>query len=121
MEESESAFPFRNLRKHTFLTLEVLMNVERTQALRFMNNINKDGRLFLQQEYTIIKNGFINEGLIDYYFSSDYDGCEELERLYFEALKRNRCNRKITLDIYINKYDRFFIFNELINWIYAQN
>jgi hypothetical protein len=57
-------FPFRQLRNDIYLTLDIMMYVERSQALEFMHGVNKETRIFLCQHYISIKNGFINEGLI---------------------------------------------------------
>ncbi len=63
-----------------------------------MFGVNKASRTFLQDNYNSIQNGFINEGLITYDLEINFRDFEQLERLYFEALKRNHCNRKITLN-----------------------
>jgi hypothetical protein len=59
-------FPFRQLRNYIYLTLDIIMYVERSQVLEFMFGINKEARSFLCQHYISVKNGFINEGLIEY-------------------------------------------------------
>ena len=64
MEEVVTSFPFRKLRYEIYLTLEVMMYVERSQALEFMFCVNKEARAFLHQHFVSIQNGFINEGLI---------------------------------------------------------
>ncbi len=66
-----------------------------------MYSVNKEARAFLKQNLIAINNGFVNEGLIDYDFYCDFEDYEQLENLYNEALKRNYCNRTITLGIYI--------------------
>ena len=66
MVESFTNFPFRKLRNHKFLTLEVMMHVERQEALKFMFALNKEARSFLHLNFNNIANGFINEGLINY-------------------------------------------------------
>ena len=48
-----------------------------------MHGVNKEARNFLSQHYDSIKNGFINEGLIDYDLSCTFNDYEQLERLYF--------------------------------------
>ncbi len=45
--ESAVDFPFRNIRKDVYLTLEVMMYVEHEDAYKFMFNINKEGRMYL--------------------------------------------------------------------------
>ncbi len=43
-----------------------------------------------------------------------------IENLYFEALKRIRSNRIITLEVFIFEKEDLKIFNEVIKWINAQ-
>jgi hypothetical protein len=83
MEETLTTFLFRQLRYDIFLTLDTMMYVERSKALEFMFGVNKEGRSFLCQHYISIKNGFINEGLIEYGLGCNYNDYEQLERLYF--------------------------------------
>jgi hypothetical protein len=64
-----------------------------------MYGMNKETRSFLVINATTIQNGFVNNGLIEHCINCDYDGYQTLERLYFEALKRNMCNRIITLRV----------------------
>ncbi len=66
MEQTVMTFPFRQLRNYIYLTLDIIMYVERSQVLEFMFGINKEARSFLCQHYISVKNGFINEGLIEY-------------------------------------------------------
>ena len=47
MEEALNAFPFRKLRFDIYLTLDVMMYVERYQVLNYMFGINKKTRIFL--------------------------------------------------------------------------
>ena len=82
MEQTVTSFPFRQLRNDIYITLDVMMYVERSQALEFMQCVNKEARSFLCQHYISIKNGFINEGLIQYNLQN-YNDYEQLERLYF--------------------------------------
>ena len=83
MEKTVTSFPFHKLRYEKYLTLDVMMYVERSQALEFMFFVNKEARAFLHQHFVSIKNGFINEGLIVHRLSSNFNGYEKLERLYF--------------------------------------
>jgi hypothetical protein len=83
MEESSHTFPFPKLRHDIYLTLEVMMYVERSQAFVFMHAVNKEGRSYIQKQYFSIKNGFINEGLIVHDLDFSFTGFRELERLYF--------------------------------------
>jgi hypothetical protein len=54
MEEIASAFLFKKLRHEKYLTLDVMMNVERTQILEFIFYVNKYSRTFLYQNYSSI-------------------------------------------------------------------
>ena len=83
MEEVVTLFPFRKLRYQKYLTLDVMMYVERSKALEFIFCVNKEARAFLHQHFISIQNGFINEGLIVYDLSCNFNGYEQLERLYF--------------------------------------
>ena len=83
MEKTVTSFPFHKLRYEKYLTLDVMMYVERSQALEFMFFVNKEARAFLHQHFISIQNGFINEGLIVYDLSCNFNGYEQLERLYF--------------------------------------
>ena len=82
--------------------------------------VNKEARTFLLKHFPTIQNGFINDGLIHYQIYSDFNGFEQLEKLYFEALKRNMCNRIITLEIRIDCNNDLLILNEVQSWIKAQ-
>jgi hypothetical protein len=83
MEEAVTSFLFRKLRYEIYLTLDIMMYVERSQALEFVFCVNKEARAFLHQHFISIQNGFINEGLIVYDLSCNFNGYEQLERLYF--------------------------------------
>jgi hypothetical protein len=83
MEEAVTSFPFRKLRYQKYLTLDVMMYVERSKALEFIFCVNKEARAFLHQHFISIQNGFINEGLIVYDLPCYFHGYEQLERLYF--------------------------------------
>lgn len=48
MEEAVTAFPLRLMSFCKYLTLEVIMNVERSQVLEFLFSANKETRIFLQ-------------------------------------------------------------------------
>lgn len=78
------------------------MYLEYDDTCKFMFTVNKAARTFLQTHASTIRNGFINDGLIDYYFSDEFESFQELESLYFEALKRNPMNRIVTLIMGIN-------------------
>ena len=66
MEESLCNFAFYNLRYDKYLALEIMMYIEIPDGYKFMFNLNKDSRLFLQQNFITLRNGFINEGLITF-------------------------------------------------------
>ncbi len=119
--ELEITFPFHKLRYEKYLTLEVMIYVEHPQALKFMFSVNKKCRRFLQEQYIPIQNGCINEGLICYWCSDDFDSYERLEKIYFEALTRNPCNRKLTLSFDIWDYfGSFPTFKQVVEWIKEQ-
>jgi hypothetical protein len=71
MVEYVSAFPLSKLRYDKFLTLDVMMYLEYQEANMFMFAVNKEARQFLQNNFIIIRNGFLNDGLIT--FSMQYD------------------------------------------------
>ena len=75
------------------------MYVEYETACEFMFCVNKASRFFLVYNDSTIQNGFINDGLIEHKLSLNYAGYQTLERLYFEALKRNMGNRILTISI----------------------
>ena len=60
--------PFEKLRHDKYLLLEVLMHLDYTDALIFMHNANNATRKFLGENYTTVKNEFVNEGLITHKF-----------------------------------------------------
>jgi len=66
--ESMSAFPFRKLRYEAYLILDVMMYIEHQEVYNFMFALNKETRKFLQQNFITVRNGFVNEGLIDHEF-----------------------------------------------------
>ena len=117
MEQSVSMFPFPKLEADKYLTLEVLMFLEYDDACKFMLIVNKLARAFLETHSKTIRNGFINDGLIEYQFSYGFYDNQQLERLYFEALKRNLKNRILTLYINFAYLDGF----DIIRWIRQQN
>ena len=69
---STNMFPFSKLRHDVFLTLEVLLYVERAHALEFIFGVNKETRAFLLKHFVSVKNGYINEGLIEYNMRCDF-------------------------------------------------
>ena len=66
MVESMSDFPFHYLREDIYLTLEVMMYVERPELLKYMFAVNKASRSYIENNFITIRNGFVNEGLITY-------------------------------------------------------
>ena len=85
-----------------------------------MFEVNKEARSFLVNNFITVKNGFINDGLIVYDIDGKFQGFELLERLYFQALKRNFSNRIITLNIGIIQKNELNTFIEVVRWIYEQ-
>jgi hypothetical protein len=104
MVESVSAFPLSKLRYDKFLTLDVMMYLEYQEANTFMFAVNKEARLFLQNNFIIIRNGFLNDGLIIYRMENHFNSIYMLEKLYFSALKRKIGNRNLTISINIDRY-----------------
>jgi hypothetical protein len=72
MEESMSAFPFRKLIHDKYDTLNVMMFIEFKEVCSFMFAVNKATRTFLQTNSITIRNGYVNDGLIDYEFFGDF-------------------------------------------------
>jgi len=66
MVESLSEFPLRKLRHDAYLIIDVMMNVDYEEVQKFMFALNKETRSFLEDNFIIIRNGFVNEGLITY-------------------------------------------------------
>ena len=64
--------------------------------------VNKEGRAFLQQHFITIQNEFINNGLIHYEISLNFNGYEQIVKLYFQALTRNIENRVISISVNLN-------------------
>ena len=56
MVESLTNFPFRKLKDRKYLTLEVMVHVERQEVLKFMFTLNKEARTFLQKNISIVQN-----------------------------------------------------------------
>ncbi len=96
-------FPFHKLKHFTLLILDVMMNVEYEDAYEFMFNINKSGREFLVNNFTTLRNGFMNDGLIDLCFSDDpdeqFNNYDLLEKQYLLALNRKVYNRILTFNL----------------------
>jgi hypothetical protein len=111
MVESLSAtFPFHKLRYYIYVTLEVLMFVDHPKAYEFMFTVNKATRNFLLDNFIAVRNGFTNEGLITHHidlrhysgilnFKEPFYQYDVLEKLYYKALERLICNRKITISL----------------------
>lgn len=113
MEEPAHTFPFLKLVRDKYLTLEVLMYLEYSDACKFMFSVNKAGRIFLETHLSIIRNGFINDGLIEYKIEDGFNCYQQLERLYFEVLKRNSRNRILTLVMSLNDKGKL----DVLRWI----
>lgn len=84
MVESPTDFPFRKLRSDKYLTLDVMMYIEYPEVLNFMFCVNQDTRSFLKRNFTSIKDGFVNQGLITYHLllQNDISFCEKDKRTY---------------------------------------
>ena len=74
MVESLSDFPFRKLRFSKYLTLDVMMYVDRADVYKFMFSLNKEARKFLQDNFITVRNGFLNDGLIIHQIDNGYNG-----------------------------------------------
>ena len=72
IEVTGNAFPFRKLRYYKFLTLEILMYVDYNDALKFIFSVNKATRSFFKSNASIIRNGFLNNGLCKYQFNCSF-------------------------------------------------
>ena len=75
------------------------MYVDYEAAGYFMFHANKATRAFLENNASTIRNGFINDGLIEYEVEDKFLHFYHLEKLYFKALKRNIDNRILKLRI----------------------
>ena len=74
MVESLSEFPCRKLRYAKYLTLDVMMYVDRADVYKFMFTLNKEARKFLQDNFITVRNGFVNDGLITYQIGYGFNG-----------------------------------------------
>ena len=68
----DSAFPFRQLTHKKYLTLEVMMHIKYEKACKYLHNVNKVTRAFLENNASTIRNAFINDGLIEYKVNSHF-------------------------------------------------
>jgi hypothetical protein len=84
--------------------------------------VNKEARVFLVTNFISVKNEFINEGMIEYLIDSSYPfwGQIQFEKLYFEVIQRNVENRNLTINLYFEDDTEFYIFNETMKFIKAQ-
>ncbi len=82
--ESAGDFPFHKIKGFTYLTLDVMMHVEYEDAYKFMFNINKEGRQFLINNFTTVRNEFKNNGLVDLCFdpAEEFNFYDQLEKQY---------------------------------------
>ncbi len=113
-------FPFQKLRHEKYLALEVMTYVEHPDVLKFMFIVNKETRLFLLTNFIVVRNGFVNAGLVTFYFRHNFNSYMQLEKLYFQALSRNIENRIITIKLEIYDKDNLNIINHIVNWIRDQ-
>lgn len=120
MVEPVINFPLTKLRDFTYLTLDVMMHIEYEKSKYFMFAINKQGRLFLQNNFYAIRNGFINDGLIPFQWEFSLDSFLQLEKLYLNAINRIFTNRVLNISINFNRFN-FRYFNEVLNQIKLQN
>ncbi len=56
-------FPFWKLKLEYIVIPEILLHIERFNALEFLFTTNRQTRQFLKQYFSILKNAFENEGL----------------------------------------------------------
>ena len=77
--------------------------------------LNKEARKFILNNFLSIRNGFENEGLIEYefyeYLPTIYNRYETLDKLYLKALSRNIQNRKLTINVPIIYLKNLTIFD----------
>ncbi len=66
----EGDFPFRKLKHDIYLILDVMMFVDYKDALKFMFSLNKEARHYIHDNFITVRNGFTNDGLIDFVFDS---------------------------------------------------
>lgn len=63
------------------------MYLEHEDIYKFMFKINKEGRNFIINNFITVRNGFINDGLIDIVFESEpgelFNNFDKLEKHYF--------------------------------------
>jgi hypothetical protein len=84
---------------------------------KFLFGLNKDSRTFIQHNFIAVRNGYVNEGLIEYQFDFKYNNYVELEKLYLQTIKRNIANRTLLINLEIEDQSELSMFNEVINWI----
>jgi len=85
-----------------------------------MFSVNTQGRIFLEQKFILIRNGFINNGLFTFDLGIGFNAYQQLEKLCLEASTRNIENR--VLRINFNTRDiNLTIFNEIIKKIKAKD
>lgn len=66
--ESESALIFTKLAHNLYLEIDVLTYVEYEDTLKFLYGLNKEARKSSQRNFSSVRNGFVNDGLIEHYF-----------------------------------------------------
>ena len=77
-----------------------------------MHNVNKEAREFLKNNYITIKNGFSNEGLIEYEAKFDDQGLIQLELYIQKTIQRNAENRNLTISLHYSQFQFFIQFLE---------
>ncbi len=64
-------FPFPKLREDKYLILDVMIFIEYDDITYLMFDANKETRKFLHENYITIRNGFINDGLVEFCFNGE--------------------------------------------------
>lgn len=86
-----------------------------------MFSVNKGTRHYIKHNFISVRNGYKNDGLIDFVFSSEtitqFNNYEKLETVYFQALKRNLRNRIITFRIDEIDEEELSSLKEVADWI----
>ena len=68
----------------------------------------------------MIRNGFVNDGLVPFLMQPTFDGFMQLEKLYFSTFKRNIENRVLNISINID-HSTFKYYHEVLKIIGGQH
>ena len=120
MVEFVTDFPFRKLVFDKYLTLEMMMYVKHSKVCKFMFEVNKPARAFLQYNFTAIQNGFTNDNLIVFQFNNSFNDYIKLEKLYLQVLKRRIGHRTITIHVEfpgLKNQPQCNVLNHVLKWI----